>query len=364
MKHEPAIASPDFPHGPEAMTPVWLTTALRSRGAIAEATVTSLTWEAIGAAGWTTRMARVTLIYDRPANGAPATLVAKFSAPDASTRAFFGRFYEREVFFYRWLAPCVPLRVPYCYHADYDPSTLAHVLLLEDMWPAAAGDSIGGISVDIAMEYTRRIAMLHAQLWECSKLDALLTRYPVPGATFAHGYAERFADGIKIMRPYLGSTTCGLAKRLQESLQERWTRQSTAPRTLIHWDAHAANLLLPSMNGGVFAVVDWQNWTVGRGIWDVTRFCILSLPVDERRAAERDIVALYTETLATLGVRDYSFATAMVDYQDAMPLQFAQQLRFFGSMRQWDDERRAWVAAITPRVVAALHDAAAGGIFH
>jgi hypothetical protein len=45
-----------------------------------------------------------------------------------------------------------------------------------------------------------------------------------------------------------------------------------------------------------------------------------------------------------------------------MPLQFAQQLRFFGSIEQWDDVRRTWVAAVTPRVVAALQDAAVAGI--
>jgi hypothetical protein len=362
MTQKPVSASHDSPDGPEAMTAEWLTTVLRWSGAVAEAAVTSFTWEALGAEGWTTRMARVTLAYDRAADGAPATLIAKFSAQDAGTRAFFGRFYEREVFFYRSIAPYVPLRVPYCYHADYDSSTLAHVLLLEDMAPAAAGDWISGISVDVAMEYTRRMAVLHAQQWQSPRLVALLARYPVPGATFAQGYAERFAGGISVMRPYLDTATCALAKRLQRGLQERWRRQSTGPQTLIHWDAHAANLLLPSINGGVFAVVDWQNWTVGRGIWDVTRFCILSLPVAERRAAEGDIVALYTKTLATFGVRDYPFANALADYQDAMPLQFAQQLRFFGSMPHWDDARRAWVAAITPRVVAALHDAAAAGL--
>ena len=363
QKEAQTIARLDIPASPEAITPAWLTAALRTSGVIADAVVTSINRKRFSAPGWTTQMARLALTYDRHQGRAPTTLVAKCSAADAATRRLFGRFYGREIFFYRSIAPYVPLRVPRCYYADDDPSTLTHVILLEDMAPAVAGDYVRGVSVDVATEHARSIATLHAQWWESTELSDLLARYPAPGATFARGYADRLACGLEAMGPDLDRTTYHLAARLQDGLQERWTRQSTAPQTLIQWDAHAANLLLPSPSGGDFAVVDWQNWTVARGIWDVTRFCTLSLPIDVRRVAERDIVARYTETLATHGIRDYPFNSAWVDYQDAMPLQFAQQVRFFGSMHHWTDDRRAWVAAITPRVVAALHDAADAGLF-
>jgi Phosphotransferase enzyme family len=363
QKETQTIPRLGIPAGPEAITLPWLTAALRSCGVVPAAEVTAITQVPIGGQGWTTRMTRIALTYNRSEAGAPSTLVVKFSAQDASTRRFFGRFYEREVFFYRSIAPHVPLRVPRCYYADDDRSTLAHVILLEDLAPAVAGDHINGITIDVAAEYARCIATLHAQWWESPQLAELLARYPAPGATFGRGYVERLGRGLAAMGPYLDRMTCRLAGRLQDGLQERWIRQSAAPQTLIQWDAHAANLMLSSPSGGALAVVDWQNWAVSRGIWDVTRFCVLSLPIDARRAAERDIVALYAETLASHGIHDYPFERAWTDYQDAMPLQFAQQVRFFGSMQHWTDERRAWVAAIAPRVVAALHDAADAGIF-
>ena len=357
------IARLDIPAGPEVITAAWLTAALRAGRVIADAVVTSVRREPLGAQGWTTQMARLALTYDHHQGRAPTTLVAKCSTEDASARRFFGRFYAREIFFYRSIAPHATLRVPHCYYADYDPSTLSHVILLEDMAPAVVGDHIGGISVDVAAAYTRCIATLHAQWWESPQLADLSARYPAPGLTFARGYAARLACGLEAMRPHLDRTTRRLAERLQGGLQERWARQSTEPRTLIHWDAHAANLMLPSPSGGAFAVVDWQNWTVARGIWDVARFCALSLPVEARRAADRDVVALYAETLATLGIRHYPVERAWADYLDTMPLQFAQQVRFFGSLQHWTDGRRAWVTAIAPRIVAALHDAAEAGIF-
>jgi hypothetical protein len=99
-----------------------------------------------------------------------------------------------------------------------------------------------------------------------------------------------------------------------------------------------------------------------RGIWDVARFCVMSLPPAARRAAQTDLVALYAETLRAYGVQGYPFAQCLAHYQAVFPLLFAQQLRFFAGVQCWDAARRAWVAAITPRVVAALQEAAEVGL--
>lgn len=351
-----------IPDGPEAITASWLTAVLRASGALTDAVVVASAWELISSQGWTTQMARLALTYDRPAADAPAALVVKLSIPEASTRTFFGRFYAREVAFYQWVAPTVSLRVPRCYYADYDAVTLAHVLLLEDLTSAAAGDLSRGTSVEVALAYTRSIAALHAHWWEHERLDTLAEYFPPHGVTFAQGYAAGLERGLAVMHPYLDTTTRRLAARLQDGLQEQWNRQYATPRTLIHWDAQAANLLLPATADGPPIVVDWQNCTIARGIWDVARFCVMSLPVTDRRTAQRDILALYAKTLAAHGISDYSYAQCWADYQAVLPLLFAQQARFFASMQHWDATRRAWVEAITPRVVASLHDAAEAGL--
>jgi hypothetical protein len=131
---------------------------------------------------------------------------------------------------------------------------------------------------------------------------------------------------------------------------------------LIHWDAQAANFLRPARSGAVGAVVDWQHCIVGRGIWDIARFGVMSLSPAVRRAAQADLVALYVETLQGHGVQGYPFPQCFADYQAVLPLLFAQQLRFFAGVQGWDTARRAWVEAITPRVVAALQEAAEAGL--
>jgi aminoglycoside/choline kinase family phosphotransferase len=350
-----ALAIPD---GPEAMTPAWLTTALRVSGVLTDAVVTAVTWQPLSAQGWTTQMARLAVTYDAPVAGLPATLVTKSAAQDASTRVFFGRFYAREVAFYQRVAPEVPLRVPRCYYAAYEAATHAHVLLLEDLAPVLADDLLHGVSADVAAAYTRAIAALHAHWWEHARLLDLMRYFPAHGGRFAADYAASLTCGLAVMRPWLMPTTATLAMALQRHLQARWDDQQAAPRTLIHWDAQAANFLRPARAGAREVVVDWQNCVVGRGIWDVARFCVMSLPPGTRRAAQADLVALYAETLGAHGVQGYSFAQCFTHYQAVFPLLFAQQLRFFAGVQGWDAARRAWVEAITPRVVAALHEAA------
>jgi hypothetical protein len=205
-----------IPNGPEAMTPAWLTTALRASGVTTRAAVTSVTWQPLGGQGRTTQLARLTLTYSRPEAGAPATLVTKSSAREASTRHFFGRFYAREVAFYRWVAPAVPLHVPHCYYADYEAALHAHVLLLEDLAPVRTDDLLQGVSVDIAAAYTRCMAIFHAHWWEQPRLKTLAVHFPPHGVRFAEGNAAHLARGLAVMRLYLSQKTCSLATTLRQ----------------------------------------------------------------------------------------------------------------------------------------------------
>jgi hypothetical protein len=207
------------------MTSAWLTAALQASGALTDGVVTAITWQPLSVQGWTTQMARLAVTYDAPEAGLPATLVTKSAAQDTSIRAFFGRFYAREVAFYQRIAPEVPLRVPRCYYAAYEAATHAHVLLLEDLAPVLADDPLRGVSVEVAAAYTRTIAALHAHWWEQDQLSGLTRYFPAHGGRFAEGYAASLPCGLAMMRPWLTPTTTTLATALQRHLQARWDAQ-------------------------------------------------------------------------------------------------------------------------------------------
>lgn len=319
----------------------------------------------VGEQGLSTVVARVEFQQKHDAR----SLIVKLSAEKPETRRYFSRFYEREVMFYNELRDAIPLRTPRCYFAAYQPVTATHCILLEDLAPAAAGSTAHGVAASDAYEFAQRIATLHAHWWEHAELPSLAARLPAYGANFAVGYHRVLQHGLAILQPWMTTRATQLADQLQQGLQARWERQWQAPRTLMHWDAHAGNLMLPTSEGGDWAVVDWQNIVVGAGIWDVTRFCALSLTAADRHRNEREIVLAYARELATLGV-DADSASLEASYRALLPVVFAQQLRFFttidvGASRPhdavdgWSDAQRAWRDAVAPRVVAALIDASA-----
>src|SRR6516162_934421 len=135
--------TPDLsiPASAEALTPEWLTAALRSTGTITNARVTSYCSELIGEGkGFSGQLARIGLSYDGAEAGAPASLIAKFQFPhpdpDIRAAVFHARIHEREFRFYRDVARDVALRTPRLYYGVLRPETGECVLLLEDLAPA------------------------------------------------------------------------------------------------------------------------------------------------------------------------------------------------------------------------------------
>jgi len=44
-------------------------------------------------------------------------------------------------------------------------------------------------------------------------------------------------------------------------------------------------------------LIDWRCAVRGPGVWDVSIFCIMSLPVERRRAWERELILVYLSEL-------------------------------------------------------------------
>src|ERR1700730_6982005 len=89
---------------------------------------------------------RVTLDYAERASAGPAGVVVKSAASDPTSRATgvgLG-IYEREIRFYRELAPRVGGALAKCHAALLDPAEGWFTLVLEDLEPARQGDQITG----------------------------------------------------------------------------------------------------------------------------------------------------------------------------------------------------------------------------
>jgi Ecdysteroid kinase-like family len=282
------------------LTAAFLTTALA--GHLDGGGVTAVVAEPVGT-GQVSDSFRLRLSYDGGAR-LPPTMVAKVpAAAEASrgaARAF--RTYEIEASFYGQVAAGLPVCIPRCFFAAYDPEPDEYIVLLEDLAPAEPGDQLTGISPEQAAAALQELAALHAAGWESAELAALpwLNRNTPDAATFLAGvltslypgFRDRF-DGrvepgtLALIEEFLGRAPGYLGGGEQE------------PRTLVHGDFRADNLLF---GGPRPAVLDWQTCSYGIAANDLAYFLASSLLVPDRQQHEEDLVRAYHEALTGRGV--------------------------------------------------------------
>ena len=159
---------------PDELTAGWLTAVLRDAGAASDgASVVECAPSAIGT-GQMSDTYRVALEWDGGGETCPASVVVKLASADPTSRSTgigLG-IYEREIRFYREVAPRIGGPLAACHLALYDPGEGWFTLVVEDTAPSAQGDQIAGCSVEEARLAIRELARLHAPVWDDAELEA------------------------------------------------------------------------------------------------------------------------------------------------------------------------------------------------
>jgi aminoglycoside/choline kinase family phosphotransferase len=288
-----------IPLAPSDVTPAWLTAALRESGiegvevkAVTDSHVQSLT----------STMHRLHIEYARADAAYPATLIWKQSSTDSTIRAAFGHFigsgYEREVRFYREVAPRIETRVPRCYIAQYDEATDEHVLLLDDLGPTHhAGDLLEGMRVSDAAAALYEVALLHCVEWSDPPPPD-----PAARERTRNFFGECLAECRGFLEEVAGSDTLRALDPFVDAFVSLLERSHAGPQALLHSDLHPGNMMFPTGVGDRVALVDWQGWRTGPAMRDVGRCLVLMLSVEERHRAERQLVAGYCAVLRAHGI--------------------------------------------------------------
>lgn len=278
----------------EELTPGWCSAALAPRIGSARVVGTALT--PLGT-GQVADAFRLRLSYEPPGAG-PASCVAKLTSASAASRAAakVTRAYEAEVGFYRELAPTLPVRRPACYHACYDAETGAFALLLEDRATARQIDQVVGCDEEEITGAVTELAALHGPRWGDPALAGVrwLPRHDGPGAarmaslarTVRGRFLRHFGDRL------VPEVAC-LVDRFVPTVA-RYLRDRRGPRTLVHGDFRADNLLFEERR---VTVLDWQTVAHEPGVTDLAYLLGASVPTGLRRRVERDLVRHYADAL-------------------------------------------------------------------
>jgi hypothetical protein len=358
-----------FPATVEAITPEWLTSALRAGGHLGDASITSIQSEPVGlGVGLLCRLHRLSLSYDGAVEGAPRSLIAKLPTTDRQTRDLVSifRFYEREVRFYEEICESIELGCARRYHSNYDATSGDFILLIEDLSNLRLGDQLVGASVADATLAVGELAKLHAAWWQSPRLTELawmpVVNDPINKAGLAL-YPQAWTAFIERFGSKLDPRLIPIGEKLGAEANNILDRFSGGPATVCHGDFRLDNLFFHDGQGELpLTVIDWQIAIRSTGTYDVGYMMSQSVNVDVRRAHERDILKLYHEALTARGVQGYSFDQCLEDYRWALLFCFAYPVMGGGLTDLTNERGYALAETMMNRSATAILDWDAGAL--
>lgn len=277
----------------EAITPAWMTAALAPHFPGAVVGEVSVQMRDDG----TNRRARLAIGYAE--GSGPDTVFVKAVDPDHKEMIKYtsGLLHEPRLF---TADLALPLEHPAVYAAPIDEAAEDFMLVMEDLTARGADprDATRPLTIEQAAAGVRGLARLHGTFWgdrlarpELGWLEPFL---PWDGMQYAPLPAalERLGDDAP---PSVRALTID---HLVEGIWKPFIRTLTAPGvsvTLLHGDPHIGNTYLtPDEDLGF---LDWQVARQGNFALDLGYFLQGALVTEDRRAAERDLLAIYRDNL-------------------------------------------------------------------
>jgi Ser/Thr protein kinase RdoA (MazF antagonist) len=242
------------------------------------------------------------------ATGRPATVVLKVAARDEMSRQTGWNLglYEREVRFYREVAPHLGGALAPCHHASFDRESGTFTLLLGDAGPAVQGDEITGCTLEQARLAVAELGRLHGPALGSQALaDASWLNRPSPinQALVEHllaGFLERYADRVAPEHRDVAQRLAASFDAYQAERAERTERADggSGQEGLVHGDYRLDNLLFGTGDAErPLTVVDWQTVTRGPALTDLAYFLGCALTVEARRAHAAELLEIYRTAL-------------------------------------------------------------------
>lgn len=282
-----------IPQGWDAITPVWMTAALRRRhpDVVVDAVTVALRDDG------TNRRARLQLSY--AAGTGPTTVFAKAVDPEHADLVALtsGLYHEPRLFM---SGAALPLDHPTVYTALINEGHRDFLLVMEDVVARGADprDATRPMSVEQVANGVRGLARLHSQYWGDRVANHPALDWVEPFVPFA---GLELAP-LEVAYQRLGATvpteiTSLTGADLFGNLWARYIRSLTAaPQTLLHGDPHIGNTyVLPDDDVGF---LDWQMVRRGNFSLDLGYFLQGALTTPDRRRSERELLAEYRSALS------------------------------------------------------------------
>ena len=279
-----------FPKTMSELSSEWLTEAL---GYPVTEFRAEILGEGVGVIGLVTRVSITS-------ESGPKSMIAKFPSQVPENRGV-GELYDmygREYRFYTDIAPSIPLRIPECFHASYNPDNHDFVLLLEDLDTYRIGDQIEGCNAHETELVLKALASLHASTWQPDNFDQLVSHNnPMQRDGMIGGFEmgwpvvlHQFSDLVPDSARNIGDKMPGAIPKLLDTMCQD-------PVCVSQGDSRLDNIFF---GDDEVVIIDWQAISASAPEHDVAYFLTQSLQQDVYEA--KDWVQVYHDELTRLGI--------------------------------------------------------------
>ena len=344
------------------ITAEWMRQALATGGVAAAAEIAAVEVErlsdVVNALGSLYRC-RLTVRDGGPAD--PASVIVKLPGADALALRFarWMSLHRREYLFYRDVAGQGCVRAPALYYGDFDERSHGFVLVLEDLGGMEAVPQSAGLDAGRARQAVREIAGLHGRFWEAAGDPAL----SACGDFLSTGECRIMQTVYLLTLPAalerFGDLFSGEARQLAEAFGLRipahFAAVSAGPKSVVHGDYRADNMLF---GGGREepAVLDWQGFGIGCGMYDVAFLLGTSVSSELRRRIERDALDEYHAIVLRAGAENYSREACWRSYRQNMLGTLMPMVIGCGALEMSDAEMVSQSRELLSRVLSAIEE--------
>ncbi len=336
----------------------WMTEVLRTSGAIgADSSVTSLSNEPFIAGGLLSLLFRSTIESDDA--DAPATVIVKFPTDMAAQRAMADAFgvYNREVVFYRDIAPQSDINMP-TIHAAMSADDLSNsCIVMEDLGHLRQPDRNAGVTWDEAVKGIRALARYHAGWHGSPELPSLMDPFISIGAPIQRAglpsISENGWPGAKRHAPeVLSPDVVALGDMWVDRLNAMLDHMCTNP-TLCHQDWRADNMFIGA--DGEIVMIDPQIAGVANGAYDIGYFISQSTEREMLGGRHRELVQHYVDEMAGL---DHALDADQVffDTRVAVGLCLMYGFSSYAQYEQLDEEGKVMTLKLLRRGAESIED--------
>ena len=307
----------DVPGTYEAITPQWLTAVLCRNAPGAEV----ISHRVADRTDGSSNRARIFLTYNEAGQraGLPPTVFCKSSVTQKN-RVLLGvcGANEAEANFFNKIRSRVSFEAPEPIHAAFDPKTFGYIIVMKDM--GGLSDFCNEKSVidwDHAQRLVITLAKLHSSFYQSPELGTATMPFKT-WPEFWKGNLEGTAGWAESCDIAFGVCENTIPSRLFKRRAEVWpltmesvTKHKQLPQTLIHSDVHLGNWYIAK--NGDMGLTDWQVTTIGHWSRDYIYATGTALTIENRRKWEKDLLLIYLDKMAELGVPKISIDDAMLN---------------------------------------------------